>query len=189
MSESFVIDTNTSIARTQEKIEPLPLYDETHPMLKQPIPEYDIPLPNNNMNRLLSRMKMTMKLYGGVGLSANQCGVFERVFLIGTDQFQIVCINPKVVKFNTEPVKGAEGCLTYPGLFLNTSRCENIDVEFTNENGLIRTMTLEGVTARCFLHELDHLNGIRFVEHVGSVSLAQGRRKQAKMIKKIARKK
>jgi peptide deformylase len=74
-------------------------------------------------------------------------------------------------------------------LFLNTPRCENVDVEYTDENGIVRKMTLEGITARCFLHELDHLNGIRFVDHVGPVALAQGRRKQSKMIKRITRKK
>jgi peptide deformylase len=189
MSETFVIDTATSVVQEPVQLEPLPLYDENHPMLKQAIPEYDIPLPNVNMYKLIARLKMTMKLYGGVGLSANQCGVFQRVFVIGTDQFQIACINPKVVKFNAEPVKGNEGCLSFPGLFLNTSRCENVDVEFTDENGNTRTMTLEGITARCFLHELDHLNGIRFVEHVGPVALAQGRRKQSKIVKRVARKK
>jgi peptide deformylase len=189
MSETFVIDTDTLVNTKPPEVNPLPLYDENHPMLKQAIPEYDTPLPNANMSLLVARLKMTMKLYGGVGLSANQCGVFERVFVIGTDQFQIACINPKVVKFNTEPVKGNEGCLSFPGLFLNTSRCENVDVEFTDENGNTRTITLEGITARCFLHELDHLNGIRFVEHVGPVALAQGRRKQSKIVKRVARKK
>ena len=190
MSETFVIDTGASIAQNQVgTIEPMPLYDENHSMLKHAIPEYVDSLPNVNMFTLISRLKMTMKLYGGLGLSANQCGVFQRVFVIGTDQFQIACINPKVVKFNTEPVKGNEGCLSFPGLFLNTPRCENVDVEYTDENGIVRKMTLEGITARCFLHELDHLNGIRFVDHVGPVALAQGRRKQTKMIKRITRKK
>ena len=189
MSETFIIDTGTAVPKIEEQIKPLPLYDENHPMLRQAIPEYDTPLPNVNMSRLIQRMKMTMKLYGGIGLSANQCGVFERVFVIGTDQFQIACINPKVINYNAEPIKGNEGCLSFPGLFLNIPRCENVEVEFTDENGQIKTITLEGITARCFLHELDHLNGIRFVEKVGPVALQQGRRKQEKIIKRIARRK
>jgi len=188
MSETFVIDTKSEVA-TEEIVTPLPLFDENHPMLKQAIPEYTDPLPNFGMSHLIKRLKMTMKLYGGVGLSANQCGVFQRVFVIGTDDFQIACINPKVIQHNTEVVRGSEGCLSFPGLFLNIPRCENVDVEFTDENGNTRRMTLEGITARCYLHELDHMNGTRFVEHVGPVALAQGRRKQAKVVKKITRKK
>jgi len=189
MSETFVIDTETSVIKQNPQVDALPVYDENHPMLKYKIPEYEDPLPNSNMSNLIKRLKMTMKLYGGIGLSANQCGVFQRVFVIGTDQFQIACINPKVINYNASPVKGNEGCTTYPGLFLNISRCENIEVEYSDENGNIQRTILEGITARCFLHELDHLNGIRFVEHVGPVALAQGRRKQTKILKKVVRKK
>jgi len=189
MSETFVIDTGASINTKPPEVNPLPLYDENHPMLKQVIPEYDTPLPNVNMSLLIARLKMTMKLYGGVGLSANQCGIFQRVFVIGTDQFQIACINPKVINQNVPPVKGNEGCLSFPGLFLNIPRCEDVEVEYTDENGQTQRTILQGITARCFLHELDHLNGIRFVDHVGPVALAQGRRKQAKVVKKVTRKK
>lgn len=189
MSDTFVIDTGSSITKESAELNPLPLYDENHTMLKHVVPEYDMALPNANMSKLIKRLKMTMKLYGGVGLSANQCGVFERVFVIGTDQFQITCINPRVIETITPPVKSNEGCLTFPGLFLNIPRSEKVEVEFLDENGVVRRLTLEGITARCFLHELDHMNGIRFVDHVGPVVLAQGRRKQTKIVKKITRKK
>lgn len=184
--DTLVIDTGAGNIQEQ-RVEPLPLFDENHSMLRVPIPEYTNVMPNFNMELLIKRLKMTMKLYGGIGLSANQCGVFERVFVMGTDDFQIACVNPKVISVSEQRVKESEGCLSYPGLYLKLDRPASIDVEFTDENGAVRQMILEGVSARCFLHELDHMNGIRMTEQVGPVALQMARRKQEKIIKKIVR--
>lgn len=184
----ITINTGAGINFSEETIEPLPLYDDRHPMLSIPIPEYKNSLPNPVMTKLVKRMKMTMKKFGGIGLSANQCGVFERVFIIGTDQFQIACINPKVANISEESVKDNEGCLSYPGLYLKIDRPKFVDVEFFDENGTEKKMRLEGVTARCFLHELDHMNGVRITDHVGPVALQMAKKKQDKIIKKTQRK-
>jgi peptide deformylase len=153
-----------------------------------PIPEYLGILPSTPMDTLIKRMKMTMKLYGGIGLSANQCGVFHRVFVIGTEDFQIACINPKVTASSTEMIKDNEGCLTFPGLCLKIERPKWIDVEFTDVDGQTQQARLDGLTARCFLHELDHLNGICFTQLAGAVSLSMARKKQEKIVKKAKRK-
>ena len=186
MSDILTIDTGAGLVKEQ-KIEPLPLYDENHPMLLKKIPEYSLPLPNAAMTNLASRLKMTMKLYGGIGLSANQCGVFERVFVIGTDQFQIACINPRIIGKAPSTIKAEEGCLSFPGLYVKIDRPDWIEVEFTDETGTLKQMRLEGVTARCFQHELDHMNGIRMIDHVGPVALQMARKKQDKIIKKVIR--
>ena len=186
-SGSFIIDTGAVLQPPPSRIEPLPLYDENHPMLRVQIPEYYTPLPNHNMELLIKRLKLTMKLYGGVGLSANQCGVFERVFVIGHEDFQIACINPRIVGQSPSTSKDQEGCLSFPGFFVRIDRPEWVDVEYTDENGKLVQQRLEGVTARCFQHELDHMNGIRFIDKVGPVAIQQARRKQEKMIKKIVR--
>jgi peptide deformylase len=120
-------------------------------------------------------------------LSANQCAVRERVFVIGTDQFQMACINPKVIEVSEELVKDTEGCLSFPAFFLKLPRPKWIEVEYTNENGERTQVKLDGLTARCFLHELDHLNGVKFTDYVGAASILQATRKQQKMIKKIVR--
>jgi peptide deformylase len=122
-------------------------------------------------------------------LSANQCGVYERVFIIGTDQFQIVCINPKVIKTSEQMVKDNEGCLSFPGLYVKIERPSWVDVEFVNESGQIKQMHLEGLTARCFMHELDHMNGIKFTKYVGPVAIQMARKKQEKIMKKFMRNK
>jgi peptide deformylase len=70
---------------------------------------------------------------------------------------------------------------------LSIPRPKWIEVEFTNENGERKQTRLEGLTARCFLHELEHLNGVKFTSHVGSVAMAQAKRKQEKLIKRIVR--
>ena len=186
LESSFIIDTGAAVA-PQTRVEPLPLYDENHPMLKVAIPDYTEALPNFKMEKLIKQLRLTMKLYGGVGLSANQCGVFQRVFVIGHEDFSIACINPRIVGKSPSTKKDNEGCLSYPGLYVNIDRPDWVDVEYTDENGQLVQTRLEGVTARCFQHELDHMNGIRFTDLVGAASLMVARRKQAKLIKKIVR--
>jgi peptide deformylase len=128
-----------------------------------------------------------MKLYGGIGLSANQCGVFERVFIIGTDEFQLSCINPKLIGISAGTIKADEGCLSFPGLYLKIDRPNSIQVQFTDETGQVQQTMLEGLSARCFLHELDHMNGKKFIEYVGPTALQMARKKQNKLMKKVIR--
>jgi len=188
MSDTLIIDTGANLTKEKPSlIEPLPLYDENYPMLRQKIPEYTGPLPHPHITNLAAELKMTMKLFGGVGLSANQCGVFERMFVIGTDQFQMACLNPKIIETEKEISKDNEGCLSFPGLFLKVERPASILAEWTNENGEVKQAKLTGITARCFQHELDHLNGVKFTEHVGPVALKMARQKQEKVIKKHIR--
>lgn len=187
MSDILTIDTGAGVIK-EEVVNPLPLYDEKFYMLREVMPEYTKALPNNEMTTLVKRMKMTMKQFGGIGLSANQCGVRERVFIIGTDQFQIVCINPKIVGYSDDMVKQKEGCLSFPGMFLNLPRSSWVEAEFTTETGEVKRVRFEGITARCYLHELDHMNGIRYTDHVGPLAIKMAKQKQAKMLKQTQRK-
>ena len=191
MSDILKIDTSVAagIKAPEEKIEPLQVFNDKFPMLSEVMPEFIGVLPNTKMTKLVKRLKLTMKLYSGLGLSANQCGVKERVFVIGTDQFQMACINPKIINVSIDHVKGNEGCLSSPALFLNIPRPTWIEVEYTNENGKLTQATLDGLTARCYAHELEHLNGVKFTSHAGPVAMLQAKRKQEKLIKKIVRRK
>lgn len=183
MSEFLTIDTGTNTVK-QEKIEPLPLYDENYFMLKQNMPEMNLSLINSAVTqKLIKRLKLTMAMYNGIGLSANQCGVAERVFVIG----EFVCINPKIIGCSAEVEKVKEGCLSYPGLFVMIPRNKWIDVEYIDENGQVQQRHFEGVTAQAYQHELDHMNGVSFVDKVGPVTMRLARQKQQKLIKKIKR--
>jgi peptide deformylase len=186
MSEFLTINTGDSSPTKQKTINPLKLFDENLPMLKSVMPYYNVlDLPNSHMNELVARLKMTMKLYGGIGLSANQCGVQERVFVIGTDYFQLVCINPKIIAKSDEVERVKEGCLTYPGLYVTVPRHKWVEVEFFTETGDRKEIRLDGLTAQCFQHELDHMNGVTFTSLVGPVALQLARQKQQKLINKV----
>jgi len=184
--ELLVIDTSKAVTQN-EVVEPLPLYGEGFEMLYKSIPEYTDVLPNPLMNKLVQRLKLTMKLYAGIGLSANQCGVYQRVFVIGHGDYQLVCINPKITHVSEQIEKSNEGCLSYPGLFVKIERPLAINVEFTAETGENKQMKLEGLTARCFMHELEHMNGRSFIQHVKPVALSIAKDKQKKRIKKVTR--
>lgn len=187
MSDEVLVINTDNVVKQTEVIDPLPLYGEGFDMLDDEIPLYTDPLPNPIMNKLVERLKLTMKLYGGIGLSANQCGVYQRVFVLGHGDFQLVCINPKVLEVSEETIKSDEGCLSYPGLFVKIERPAAIKVEFMTETGEVKQMMLEGLTARCFLHEVEHMNGRRFVEHVKPVAMRLARQKQIKRVKKVTR--
>ena len=185
MSEILTIDTAAGLQQI-EKVNPLPVHGEDYFMLSVFIPEYKGEFPNPAMVHLAKRLRTTMKLYSGLGLSANQCGVSERIFVIGTDDFQMVCINPKVTEYGPSE-SGKEGCLSFPGLFLNVDRSSWINVEYLDENGTLQKTRLDGISARCFLHELDHLNGIKYTELVKPLALRMARQKANKIVKKIIR--
>ena len=189
MTKEFIIDTGAAVAKAvDEKIEPLPLFDENHPMLKQPIPEFDAyKLPSPLTTKLIKRMKMTMKLHNGLGLSANQCGVFERLFVIGSGDNVWACINPEILASSDDIVKDKEGCLSFPGLSVTIDRPSWIQVQYFEETGKQVQKRFEGLTARCFQHELDHMNGIRMIDRVKPLALQMAREKQKKLIKKIMR--
>jgi peptide deformylase len=168
--------------------EPLDLYDDQLPLLSETMPVYDEALPNANMRTLIARMKMTMRKFGGIGLSANQCNVSTRMFLISHLGEEMVCINPKLIAFGQNDIKLDEGCLSFPGLILSVKRYEDIDVEYQDENGETVNKHLDGMLARCFQHELDHMNGIKFTSQVSNLVLSLAKKKQDKLMKTETRK-
>jgi peptide deformylase len=100
-----------------------------------------------------------------MGLSAIQVGYPLRMMVmkpkIGPPVFMEMC-NPKIVNIYGKPVKGVEGCLSFPGVFGVVARSEEIEVIWTEISGKIMHATFEGIEARCILHEIDHMDGITF---------------------------
>lgn len=187
MSEVLKFDTTTGIVEQENK--PYAVLHETFPGLRETLPMMDVTtLPNAALNNIITNMKMTLKQYGAIGIAANQVGIMERFFIIGTDQFQMVCINPEIVNKSADLVKDKEVCLSHPGLAVTIERASGIDVRFYNENGQLQEVHLDGLTARCFQHELDHLNGVRMIDRVKPLALQMAKKKQQKLIKNYVRK-
>jgi len=116
---------------------------------------------------LIKDMAETMYTDSGVGLSAPQVGVSKRIIVIdGEEDVLIVLINPMIVKSEGEVV-AEEGCLSVPGIYSQVKRSSKVTVKALNENGDQIEITKEGLTARALQHEIDHLNGILFIDRIG----------------------
>ena len=141
------------------------------------------------LKEFVDNMFETMKQYGGIGLSANQVGKPYRMFIMG-DHLNIekgkkwVCINPKITNVTKDLIRYKEGCLTFPFLFLDIERPQDISVEYLDENLEKKEEHMTGIVARCFQHEFDHMQGIVFTEHVSKLKLDMALKKRDKQIKK-----
>ena len=117
----------------------------------------------------------------GIGLAANQVGLLKRVFAIKlVDKEPIVMFNPRVISESADVVSHEEGCLSFPNLWLEIKRPRQIESEYFDKQGNSCTITLSGIDCRCFLHELDHLNGVCFTEKISPLKLALAKKKQQK---------
>lgn len=102
----------------------------------------------------------TMTKNNGIGLAAPQCGMPRQIFVMNTDGQQRVVINPQLLTVSEDRCIMTEGCLSFPNEYLDISRPATITVEYYNSDSQLVTETLTGLSARCFLHEFDHLKGI-----------------------------
>ena len=141
------------------------------------------------LKEFVDNMFETMKKYGGIGLSANQVGKPYRMFVMG-DHPNIskgkkwVCINPKITNVTQDLIRYKEGCLTFPFLFLDIERPQDISVEYLDANLEKKEEHMTGIVARCFQHEFDHMQGIVFTEHVSKLKLDMAMKKRDKQIKR-----
>ena len=122
----------------------------------------------------------------GIGLAANQIGITKRVFVMGSYNIPgfpapFAVFNPRIVETSTDMITDQEGCLSYPGLFLTVKRPSWIVVEYQNSRGDTIEAKFEGYLAKCFQHELDHLNGICFVDKVSPLKLNLAMKKLRKI--------
>ena len=129
----------------------------------------------------------SMKNYNGIGLSANQIGIMERVFVMYSDvkkRETITCFNPKIVTQSDTKILMDEGCLTYPGLWLKVKRPDGIEVEYEDKNGEIQNQAMFGLECRIFLHEYDHMEGTNFTQKVSKIKLNRALKRRSKMVKR-----
>ena len=129
----------------------------------------------------------SMKNYNGIGLSANQIGIMERVFVMYSDvkkRETITCFNPEIVTKSDTEILMDEGCLTYPGLWLKVKRPDGIEVQYEDKSGEIQHQAMFGLECRIFLHEYDHMEGMDFTQKVSKIKLNRALKRRSKMVKR-----
>ena len=175
---SIVTDDELTLRKFQ-------LLPEEHPILKkEPLPWIFGENPDPQRMRLI--MLENMVAHNGLGLSANQIGMPVKVFsMYVTNEEGIVCFNPKITRESNEKVIMKEGCLSFPELYLNISRPQMIEATYQNADGDEINVHFEGLAARIFHHEMDHMKGNTFLDKVSKVFLQSARRKQKKLLRKM----
>lgn len=119
-----------------------------------------------NISNLIEDMKETLKKEGGVGLAGPQVGESKKVFIIKNGEDYLGFINPKITYYSDEKITTTEGCLSFPGLWIDVERSKKVKVELTNENGQRMEIEAEGPGAVVFQHEIDHLYGTTFIDRL-----------------------
>ena len=118
----------------------------------------------------------------GIGLAANQIGITKRFFSIGSESFDkiqkpVIMWNPSIVRESIEKTLDVEGCLSFPGLLVKVLRPEKVTVRWQNLKGETLMQHLDGYEAKCFQHELDHLDGITFDQRVSKMRWDMAKKK------------
>jgi peptide deformylase len=152
--------------------------------LQQTVKDFDF----NSLDakKIEHEMIQTMQTEMGIGLSANQVGLDAKIFVMQphsvpgkTQPFAV--INPVIQEASTDLVLMEEGCLSFPNLWLKIPRHNKITAMYLDNKGKQCIIELDGIDSRCFQHELDHLDGITFTEHVSNLKLNMARKKQRKL--------
>ena len=159
----------------------LKLHKEDDPVLKQKAENWDF---ENHVNAAVIEREMleVMRASNAIGLAGNQVGLLRRVFVMRLqDGREIGCFNPWIMIGDNDLINGEEGCLSFPNLWLKIERHNKITASYLDNAGKQCIIELEGLDARCFQHELDHLDGITFTEYVSDLKLKMARKKQRKL--------
>jgi peptide deformylase len=129
-------------------------------MPARPVEEFD-----DELRRLVDRMKQLMLDAHGIGLAATQVGVLQRLFVFQPDDDEVAAvINPEIVERSDETEVADEGCLSIQGITVPVERAVAVTLVGRDENGDDVTWELEGYSARCVQHETDHLDGVLMID-------------------------
>jgi len=150
-------------------------------LISEPVPEVDAKL-----RRFMTDMVETMYAENGIGLAAIQVGIAKRVAVIdldpgGPDSKAIYLVNPRIVEASGELSTYHEGCLSVPEVWDDVKRPATLTVQYTDENGKLQTVKADGLFATCLQHEIDHINGLLFIDHLSRLKRAIALRKSAKL--------
>lgn len=137
-------------------------------------PSARVEVVTNEVRKLLDDMLETMYANDGIGLAAVQVGVHLRCVVVdiavrdgGRDPIKL--INPEVVDESQDISVFQEGCLSFPDQYSDVERPESVTIRYLDEHGVAKTMKADGIMATCVQHEIDHTNGVVFVDHISKL--------------------
>jgi peptide deformylase len=131
---------------------------------------------NQEIRDLAKKMLQTMYSADGIGLAAPQVGVNKQILVVDIHPDEaanppLIIVNPLIRDYSEDIELGQEGCLSIPGVFLDVKRPEMIEVAYKDEQGRPQVLFASGLLARVIQHEMDHLDGIMFVDRVDNSML------------------
>jgi peptide deformylase len=132
-------------------------YDD--PLLTKPMEYKDL----DNKEEFAKNLESATRFLNGIGLSANQVGIDNRIFSIVYGDFAETFFDPKIIEYSPETILFEEGCLSQPGVFISLKRPQKIKIEYTTRTGERITAEYGGITARIIQHEYDHMEGTNFL--------------------------
>ena len=144
----------------------LPLHLLGSPVLRQHADE--VTAFDDELRTFIADMFETMDAAEGVGLAANQVGVARRVAVVDADGHRFVMVNPRIVESEGK-ASAEEGCLSIPDIYAEVTRPERVTLEALDGEGKPFRLEAGGLTARAIQHEIDHLDGILFLDHLGPI--------------------
>ena len=169
-----------------DTIETLPILLVPDPLLKaraKPVREEDM----DRVRALLPRIFATMYRAPGIGLAAPQVGVSLRFAVVDVapdnKRSPIVLINPDIVARSEELATREEGCLSLPGQYADVTRPARVTVRFTGADGARQQLDAEGLLGACIQHEIDHLDGVLFIDHLSALKRNMILRRLAKELR------
>ncbi len=134
---------------------------------------------DDRLRQIVADMEETMADEDGIGLAATQVGIDLRLLILsryafegeaGKDKPNLVMINPEIVWESDETVVGEEGCLSFPGVFIQVERPQKVRIRARDADGETYEIEGEGLGARAILHEIDHLEGVVMIDHVSHLT-------------------
>jgi peptide deformylase len=168
------------------ELKALELIPETSEILKQTQRDFDFENLPYDPKDLAFKMNECMIKNNGLGLSACQVGIRYKVFVMRVDSVEPLAIfNPRIVSVSENEVSMKEGCLSFPLLYMNVKRPDAVRIRFQTADGETKTQQFIGMSARVALHELDHLDGITYLNRATSFELQRATRKRMILKRKV----
>jgi len=163
--------TVTAVAKEKLENPPLDIHYLGDRVLRQPAKR--IAKVDDKLRHTIKEMLQTMYSADGIGLAAPQVGINKQLIVIDIafdqpDEPPLILINPKIINSSSNFCSSEEGCLSIPGVYLEVTRPDEIEISYKNEMGKPCKLKATGLLSRAIQHEMDHLNGVMFVDRVNN---------------------